>query len=35
MFPGNKSYFRCKIDGLAFLAEDDKEYVVISSGEEE
>jgi hypothetical protein len=35
IFLGNKSYFRCKIKGLAFLARDDKEYVVISSSEEE
>jgi hypothetical protein len=35
MFPGNKSYFKCKIEGLAFLARDDKEYVVISSSKEE
>jgi hypothetical protein len=35
MFLGNKSYFRCKIEGLAFLAKDDKEYMVISSSKEE
>ena len=35
MFLGNKSYFKCKIEGLAFLARDDKEYVVISSSKEE
>ena len=35
IFLGNKSYFKCKIEGLAFLARDDKGYVVISSSEEE
>jgi hypothetical protein len=35
MFLGNKSYFRYKIKGLAFLAKDNKEYVVISSSKEE
>jgi hypothetical protein len=35
MFLGNKSYFKCKIEGLAFLAKDDKEYIVISSSKEE
>jgi len=35
MFLGNKSYFRCKIKGLAFLARDNKEYVVIFSSKEE
>ena len=35
MFLGNKSYFRCKMEGLAFLARDNKEYVVISSSKEE
>jgi hypothetical protein len=35
MFLGNKLYFKCKIKGLAFLARDDKEYVVISSNKEE
>ena len=30
MFPGNKSYFRCKQEGLEVLAKDDKEYLVIS-----
>ena len=35
MFLGNKSYFKCKIEGLAFLARDNKEYVVISSSKEE
>jgi hypothetical protein len=35
MFLGNKLYFKCKMEGLAFLAGDDKEYVVIFSSEEE
>jgi len=35
MFLGNKLYFKYKIKGLAFLAKDDKEYVVISSSKEE
>jgi len=35
MFLGNKLYFRCKMEGLAFLARDNKEYVVIFSSEEE
>jgi hypothetical protein len=35
MFLGNKSYFKCKMEGLAFLARDNKEYVVISSNKEE
>ena len=35
MFLSNKLYFKCKIEGLAFLAKDDKEYVVISSNKEE
>jgi hypothetical protein len=35
IFPRNKSYFKCKIKGLAFLARDNKEYVVISSSKEE
>jgi len=35
IFPGNKSYFKCKMEGLAFLAKDNKEYMVISSSEEE
>jgi hypothetical protein len=35
MFLGNKLYFKCKIKGLAFFARDDKEYIVISSSEEE
>ena len=35
MFLGNKLYFRYKMEGLAFLARDNKEYVVISSNKEE
>jgi hypothetical protein len=35
IFLRNKLYFKCKMEGLAFLARDDKEYVVISSSEEE
>ena len=35
MFLGNKSYFKCKIEGLAFLAKDNKEYIIISSNKEE
>jgi len=35
IFPSNKLYFKCKIEGLAFLARDNKEYVVISSNKEE
>jgi hypothetical protein len=35
MFLGNKLYFKCKMEGLAFFARDDKEYIVISSSEEE
>ena len=35
MFLGNKLYFKCKMEGLAFLAKDNKEYVVISSSKEE
>ena len=35
IFLSNKSYFKCKIEGLAFLAKDNKEYVVISSNKEE
>jgi hypothetical protein len=35
MFPGNKSYFRCKMDGLELPVEDDKEYVEISSSDED
>ena len=30
IFPRNKSYFRCKQEGLEVLARDDKEYLVIS-----
>ena len=35
MFLSNKLYFKCKIEGLAFLARDNKEYIVISSNKEE
>jgi hypothetical protein len=35
MFPSNKSYFRCKRDALEFPNEDNKEYIVISSSEDE
>jgi hypothetical protein len=35
MFPRNKLYFKCKIEGLAFFARDNKEYIVISSNKEE
>ena len=35
IFPSNKSYFKCKIKGLAFFAKDNKEYIVISSNKEE
>jgi hypothetical protein len=35
MFLSNKLYFKCKIEGLAFLARDNKEYIVISSSKEE
>jgi len=35
MFLGNKLYFKCKIKGLAFLARDNKEYVVIFNSKEE
>jgi hypothetical protein len=35
IFLGNKLYFKCKIEGLAFLAKDNKEYIVISSSKEE
>ena len=35
MFLSNKLYFKCKIEGLAFFAKDNKEYVVISSSKEE
>jgi hypothetical protein len=35
MFLRNKSYFKCKIKGLAFFARDNKEYIVISSNKEE
>jgi len=33
MFPGNKSYFRCKQEGLEVPARDDKEYLVISDSD--
>ena len=35
MFLSNKLYFKCKIEGLAFLTKDNKEYIVISSSKEE
>jgi len=35
IFLSNKLYFKYKIEGLAFLAKDDKEYMVISSSKEE
>ena len=35
MFFSNKSYFKCKQEGLELLVEDNKEYVVISSSEKE
>jgi hypothetical protein len=35
IFPRNKSYFKYKIKGLAFLAKDNKEYIVISNNKEE
>jgi len=35
MFLGNKLYFKCKIEGLAFFAKDNKEYVVIFNSKEE
>ena len=35
IFLGNKLYFKYKIKGLAFLARDNKEYVVIFSNKEE
>jgi hypothetical protein len=34
IFPGNKSYFKCKQEGLEVLARDDKEYLVISDSDE-
>ena len=33
IFPGNKSYFKCKQEGLEVLARDDKEYLVISDSD--
>jgi hypothetical protein len=30
IFPRNKSYFKCKQEGLKVLARDNKEYLVIS-----
>jgi hypothetical protein len=33
MFPDNKSYFRCKKDGLKLPEDDDKEYISVSSSE--
>jgi hypothetical protein len=35
IFLRNKLYFKYKIKGLAFLAKDNKEYIVISSSKEE
>ena len=35
MFLTNKLYFKYKIKGLAFLAKDNKEYIVISNNKEE
>jgi hypothetical protein len=35
IFLRNKLYFKYKIEGLAFLARDNKEYIVISSNKEE
>ena len=35
MFLSNKLYFKYKIKGLAFLAKDNKEYMVICSSKEE
>jgi len=35
MFLSNKLYFKYKIKGLAFLAKDNKEYMVIFSSKEE
>jgi len=35
IFPSNKLYFKCKIDKLAFLAKDNKEYIIISGSKEE
>jgi len=35
IFLGNKLYFKCKIDKLAFFARNNKKYIVISSNKEE
>ena len=35
MFLDNKLYFKCKKEGLKFFKDDDKEYVSVSSNEEE
>ena len=35
IFLSNKLYFKYKIKGLAFLAKDNKEYMVIFSSKEE
>jgi hypothetical protein len=35
IFLSNKLYFKCKIKGLAFLAKDNKEYIVIFNSKEE
>ena len=35
IFLRNKLYFKCKIKGLAFLAKDNKEYIIISNNKEE
>jgi hypothetical protein len=35
IFLGNKSYFKYKIEGLAFFTKDNKEYIIISSSKEE
>ena len=35
MFPGNKSYFKCKQEGLKLLIEDNKEYIIILSNKKE
>jgi hypothetical protein len=35
IFLSNKLYFKCKIEGLAFFAKDNKEYIVISRNKEE
>ncbi len=33
MYKGNKSYFRCKEEGLDFPVGDDEEYMVLSETE--